>query len=227
MKFIKTTFNHPLIISEAAVVIDVCRAFTTAAFAFSNGAQRILLVRTVQEAFELRSRFPDALLLGEENGLPVKGFDLWNSPSLILDHDLKGVTLIQRTTAGTRGMVAYRDTPNLLAGTFANAGATISYLKSIHPKRITFLTTGVQTRATGEEDNACADYFIDQLSGRSRPISWYMDQVDRWQPEIISTQPDLLKTLHDDLELCKRVNCFNFVMKASKEDDLLVLRPFL
>ena len=40
------------------VVIDVIRAFSTAAFALGSGASRILLTGTVEEALELRGRFP-------------------------------------------------------------------------------------------------------------------------------------------------------------------------
>ena len=58
MKLFKTVLNDPLAESEAAVVIDVCRAFTTAAFAFFAGAEKIFLVRTVQEAFKLKDDVP-------------------------------------------------------------------------------------------------------------------------------------------------------------------------
>ncbi|HEV8722019.1 MAG TPA: ABC transporter substrate binding protein [Candidatus Binatia bacterium] len=57
-----------------AVVVDVPRAFTTAATAFAGEVEEILLVSTVEEAFDLRARYPDYLLIGEVDGLPVDGF---------------------------------------------------------------------------------------------------------------------------------------------------------
>ena len=42
-----------------AVIIDVFRAFTTAAFILSNGAETILPVGGVDEALELRRHHPD------------------------------------------------------------------------------------------------------------------------------------------------------------------------
>ncbi len=87
------------------VVIDVLRAFTTAAFAFDRGADEILLVSTVEEAFELQDRNSDCLLIGEVDGLPIKGFDLPNSPTAVAKMDLSSRRLIQRTTAGTQGIV--------------------------------------------------------------------------------------------------------------------------
>jgi 2-phosphosulfolactate phosphatase len=41
------------------VVIDVLRAFTTAAYAFAAGAADITLVGATEEAFALRERNPD------------------------------------------------------------------------------------------------------------------------------------------------------------------------
>ena len=38
----------------SAAIIDVFRAFTTAAVALANGASKIVMVRTVKEAVELR-----------------------------------------------------------------------------------------------------------------------------------------------------------------------------
>ncbi len=225
MKFFKTILQEPVAKTEAAVVIDVCRAFTTAAYAFSAGAQKIILVRTVQEAFQLKGDFADALLLGETNGLPIEGFDLWNSPSELRTRNLTGKTIIQRTTAGTQGMVAYGDTPMLLAGAFVNAGATIQYLHDNRPESVNFLMTGVHSDSSGLEDKACADYFIDSLNGNAADPSDYLSIVSSWRPEKISSQPEILLKLNDDLECCSKLDSFNFVMRASKHDKLLILQP--
>ena len=89
------------------VVIDVLRAFTTAAFAFERGAKKILPVSTVDEAFRMRERDPTCLLMGEINALPVPGFDLPNSPHIVGQAELEGCTIIHRSTAGTQGIVPH------------------------------------------------------------------------------------------------------------------------
>ena len=61
-------------VADVVVVVDVLRAFTTAAFAFDRGAEEIFLVSTVEEAFELKERRSDYLLIGEVDGSPVEGF---------------------------------------------------------------------------------------------------------------------------------------------------------
>ena len=64
----------------AAIIIDVFRAFTTAAIAFDHGASHITLVAEVEEALELRSRGIGDILMGEVDGRRPDGFDYGNSP---------------------------------------------------------------------------------------------------------------------------------------------------
>src|SRR5438128_2218040 len=91
-------------ITGVAVVIDVFRAFTTAAWAFHLGVDRIVLTDDLEEALALKARIPGALALKDREPLP--GFDLDNSPvHLRQRRDLAGRTLVQRTTAGTTGAV--------------------------------------------------------------------------------------------------------------------------
>jgi len=87
-------------------VIDVFRAFTTAAVALANGASRIVMVRTIEEALALRDAGIGQICMGEVRGRAPPGFDFGNSPFEISGVDFHGQTIIQRTSAGTQGIVA-------------------------------------------------------------------------------------------------------------------------
>lgn len=76
-------------------VIEVLRAFTAASYAFSVGAQKIIMVKTKEQAFFLKKEFSEAILLGEEEGNKIPEFDWGNSPWEISKKDLKGKILIQ------------------------------------------------------------------------------------------------------------------------------------
>ena len=71
-----------------AVVIDVMRAFTVTAWAFHLGAERIVLLRELDEALALKARTPGSLAF--QDGAPLPGFDLANSPVQIERLDLRG-----------------------------------------------------------------------------------------------------------------------------------------
>ena len=90
--------------ADAVVVIDVLRAFSTAAVAFDRGVVEIYPVLDVAEAFERRDREPGLVLMGETDCRPIPGFDLGNSPVDAAKFPFAGRRAVQRTTAGTRGL---------------------------------------------------------------------------------------------------------------------------
>lgn len=208
----------------AVVVIDVLRAFSTAAYAFAAGAERILLVGEVEEAFTLKQRFPGALIIGEVNGFSVPGFDFCNSPTQIVGRDLRGRTLIQRTTAGTQGIVRSQQAQPLLATAFCTAHATAEYLRRLSPTTITFVITGQRAEDGGEEDAACADYIEALLSGQNpapEPFIQRVRESSTARKFLALGSPDFPPS---DLDYCTAIDRFNFAMVATRTGDLWVLQ---
>jgi 2-phosphosulfolactate phosphatase len=112
-------------------VIDVFRAFTTAAVALANGASSLVMVRTVEEALALRDSGIGQFCMGEVRGRAPDGFDFGNSPFEISGVDFGGKTIIQRTSAGTQGIVAAGNRAvRLYAASLVTAEATVRALLS-------------------------------------------------------------------------------------------------
>ncbi len=61
-------------VPSVAVVVEVMRAFTVAAWAFSRGAEKIVLAGSPDESLELKAAHPDWAAL--KDGPPAPGFDL-------------------------------------------------------------------------------------------------------------------------------------------------------
>lgn len=146
------------------IVIDVIRAFSVAAYAFAGGARALWLVRTVEEAFALRARVPNALLAGEVGGRLIAGFDFDNSPARMAAADVGGRLIIQRTGAGTQGAVGAGAATHLLLAALVNARATATYARTLAMRDglpITLLPTESPIEEEGVrafEDEVCADY---------------------------------------------------------------------
>lgn len=147
------------------IVIDVLRAFTTAAFAFDAGAEAISVVSTVEEAFAMREGHPERLIMGEEDGLPVEGFDLDNSPAALIGRDLTDRRLIQRTSSGTQGVVRSRQATYLFATGLTCARATVQAVRALDPREVTMVITGSHAEGLRDEDLACADYLRALIRG--------------------------------------------------------------
>jgi 2-phosphosulfolactate phosphatase len=224
MQFNYATLETCAAATGAVVAIDVIRAFTTAAYAFAAGAHDIILADTVAEALILRRQIPGALVMGELDGLPVAGFDFSNSPSELAEVNLAGRRLIQRTSAGTQGLIRSRQADRLLGASFVCAGATARYLKKQAPDKLTFVITGVIYDRDGDEDLACADYLAALLSGESPDPAPYLQRVRQSTSGRMFADPTHPEFPPADLERCVEVDRFDFAMVVSRQEGLLVMQ---
>ena len=145
-----------------AVIIDVFRAFTCEPLMFHCGARRILLEGDPDACRALRLVDPTAVLVGEINEVPIEGFDLTNSPSLILARGralFEGRTVVHRTTSGVTGaLTALQRCDEVLLSSFIIARATAEYILRRTPPVVSIVAMGVRSQAKAPEDEACGDY---------------------------------------------------------------------
>jgi 2-phosphosulfolactate phosphatase len=236
--YISTHFEYLTLENCAAasgmvVVIDVLRAFSTAAYAFAAGAVEILLVSEVKQALELRRRFPHSLLMGEINGLPIPGFDFGNSPSELAGRDLSGLRLIQRTSAGTQGVVRSQEADILLAASLVCGRATANWIANRRSPVVSFVITGARPAGalpgwpatTGDEDLACAETIRAILEGAEADPKEAVRRVRQSPTGRVFSDPQRPEFPVDDLDLCTAVDRFDFAMQITRREGLLVLRP--
>jgi len=162
----------------AVVVIDVLRAFTTAAYALANGASKIYPVRGVEEAFTLRLRMPGSLIMGEMGGFKPAGFDFSNSPAEIKQKVLEDRILIQRTSAGTQGISRTMKANHSFVTSFVIARATAMIIRQLNPDLVSFIVTGKSLGRDGDEDLACGEYIETLIKGQHTDPNKYLDRVD-------------------------------------------------
>ncbi len=220
MKFNYTDLETCHTATGIVLIIDVLRAFSTAAYAFSRGTKEIRLVSGVEEALALKAQTPNSKAMGEVGGLPPEGFDFGNSPTRILEQDLTGITLVQRTGAGTQGAVRSKNADVMLATSFVVAQATMDFVLKLRPEEITFVITG---GAENAEDLACAEFLEKQFSGQAVDVDDLIHRVisSRDAFQHMDDHPQFPKS---DLELCTRINAFDFAMPITRKKGQLVMR---
>jgi 2-phosphosulfolactate phosphatase len=211
-----------------AVVVDVFRAFTCAPLLFSLGLDHSILVGTAEEALALKRENNDLILVGEVGGRPVEGFDLGNSPSQILQMGpsfFKGKTAVQRTSAGVQGVLAALDVADeVLLCSFALAKATARYVLSNSAKRVSIVAMGVQLKEKAPEDEWCARYVAHLLGAADYDHNEALKEIlvnETTQKFFDVTRPDFPP---EDPVLCLQRDIHEFVLKAEREGDLVVVR---
>jgi len=201
------------------VVIDVFRAFSTACYVFAAGADKIIPVEHVEEAFELKNILKDVVMLGERNERKVPGFDFGNSPTHIMNQDFGGKTIIMTTSSGTHGIANATLADEIITGSFVNAEAIIRYIRQKNPVELSLVCMGYEGRYPTQEDTFLAEYVRDRLLNKVTDFEM-MKQIlrtgdgarlldpanDEWSPA-------------SDFELCLDPDRFNFVLKIEKLQD--------
>lgn len=208
-------------VPAVAVVVDVMRAYTVAAWAFARGAEKIVLAGSLDEALALKARHPDWIAL--KDGPAAPGFDAVNSPGLLRSADLDGRTVVQKTTAGTVGALAVKDAPLVLCAGFVVAEATARLLRAHGSDSVTFVVTGEDGQA--DEDLACAQYIAGRAAGTATDAAAFLRRgaASRAATELTD---GVRQGVHaDDVELCLELDRFPFAMVATSEGSLMVLRP--
>ena len=206
------------------IVIDVFRAFTTAAVAFSKGAEKIVLVAEVDEALRLRDQGVGEVCMGEVDGIRPEGFDLGNSPFEMLDAEVAGKTLIQSTRAGTVGMSAAVNASKIYAGSFAIAQATVKAILRDAPELVTIVAMGLEARIHADEDEQCALYMRNLLQGRKSDHDAVRSLVLAGEESQKYADPSQPQYHPEDRDMALQFDTADFAIKVEREDGLLVAR---
>jgi len=157
--------------NDVYIVIDVIRSTTTLAVMFDQGAARVLVAGTVEQAREAAQKIPGSLLCGERNVQPLPGFDYGNSPVQFSHVDLSGRELILTTTNGTRAFYACPEGSTRLAGCFYNAGAVTAKALALaleHESNISLVCSG-ELNYFALDDAVCAGYLALELQRQQGP----------------------------------------------------------
>ena len=207
-----------------AIIVDVFRAFTTAAVAFSRGAEKIILVAEVDQALDLRSRGLGELCMGEVGGIRPQGFDFGNSPFELSNADVKGKTLIQSTRAGTVGVTAARNADRIYAGSLVIAGATVEAVLRLRPETVSIVAMGAEGKVRSDEDEQCALYMRNHLQGRKPDPDAVRKLILAGAESQKYADPALPHFHPQDREMALLIDSIPLAIKVLREDGLLIAR---
>ena len=209
---------------------------------FDQGAARVFVASTIEEAREAAQKIPGRLLCGERNVQPVPGFDYGNSPVQFSQVDLTGRELIMTTTNGTRAFYACPLDSTRLAGSFYNA-------EVVALKALTMANAqggNISLVCSGEldyfalDDAVCAGYLaleLQRLQGQVIPLD--LDEsalaaialYEAFEPPKVidycnSARAVILGGLPDDPPFCMRTSVSQsvpIVVERESETGLLVI----
>jgi 2-phosphosulfolactate phosphatase len=214
------TLDHVAGAQEArgiAVVIDVFRAFSVAAYAFDAGAARVLPVAGIEEAQALGRRHPGAVLAGERHARKLPGFDIGNSPTQLRALDMRGRVLVHTTHAGTQGLVNATGADEVLTGAFVNLSAVYRYLRARAPAQVSLVRMGHEARERCAEDDLYAECLRLLLLGEPAPLGEVRERLREAPAAVKFFDPACRDWApREDFDYCTDVDRFDFVLRARR-----------
>jgi 2-phosphosulfolactate phosphatase len=207
------------------VIIDVFRAFSTTCYAFNAGAEKIIPLGEIKQAYKMKENKPDYILVGERNEQKPPGFDFGNSPSQLLNGNLTGKTIVHTTSSGTQGIANAKNADEIITGSFVNAGAIVKYIQQKNPETVSLVCMGYACEYPTDEDTLCAEWIKNELEGKPNHFAEMVEIIRTgsgarfFEPEKQSWSPQA------DFELCLDLNRFGFVLKVEKDGGVNFLKP--
>lgn len=199
------------------VIIDVFRAFSTACYAFHRGAQQILPVGDINQAYRLKEQNPEFILVGERNEQKPEGFDFGNSPTHLLQTKLQGKTIVHTTSSGTQGIANAKQADEIITGSFVNAGAIVRYIQHIQPKTVSLVCMGYACEYPTDEDTLCAEFIKNELEEVPNNFEKMVETIRKGSGARFFDSEKQDWSPQTDFELCLDLNRFNFVLKVENE----------
>lgn len=208
-----------------AVIIDVFRAFSLECYLYEFGAKLVRPVGSVEEAWALKEKIPDAVLIGERHGIRLEGFDFGNSPSQVeaAKEMIAGRVVIHTTSAGTQGIVNAENATEILTASLVNADAVASYIRENAEKKglpVSIVAMGLSARAHAAEDDLCAEYIDALIHKKEIPPTFEQRRQDLklfdgkrfFDPSLQEHFPE------KDYHMCIRTGAFPFVLRIGKDE---------
>ena len=184
-----------------------------------QGSVRVIAAAGVDEAFHLKKKYINSVLVGERDEKKIEGFDFGNSPTEIIKADLHGKTVIHTTTAGTRGLVNAVNADMVFTGSFVNADAIVRYIKDLNPEHVSLVAMGYRATIAAEEDLICAELIESGLTNKPVNFEKRISDLKNTSGKRFFNPDNLDFSPPTDFFLCTMLNKFNFVLKAETRFD--------
>ena len=161
--------------------------------------------------------------------MPIPGYDLTNSPWLILQRGrglFAGRTVIHRTTSGVTGAItALRRCEEVLLASFATARATAERILARRPQLVSIVAMGIRSQAPAPEDEAAGDLIESLLGGRPYDHTAALTTIlghETAQKFLRADKPHLPA---EDVALCLQRDLFDFALRAVAKQGRIEATP--
>ena len=157
---------------KVVIVLDILFATTTMVTALAHGATDVLpVLDEVTARAQARELPADSFVLsGELYAETLPGF-AHPAPLSLLEHGVKGKTVIYSTTNGTVAMAQCAGAARVYCGALLNARALVKHVVAHHPRETVLIVCSGSGNNFNFEDFYGAGYFVECFAAHERDLS--------------------------------------------------------
>jgi 2-phosphosulfolactate phosphatase len=157
---------------KVVIVLDILFATTTMVTALAHGATAVLPVLDEAAARAMAQQLPaDSFVLsGELYAETLPGF-AHPAPLSLLEHGIKGRTVVYSTTNGTVAMADCAGAARVYCGALLNARALVEHVVAHHPRETVLIVCSGSGNNFNFEDFYGAGYFVECFAPHERDLS--------------------------------------------------------
>jgi 2-phosphosulfolactate phosphatase len=160
-------FDNYSVENKIVVIVDILRATTIITTMFHNGLEKLIPVKSLDEAQELKKK--GFLVAAERDGKKIDFADFDNSPFSFAKDKIQGKIIVYSTTNGTNTINLAKDSEKVIIASFLNLTAISNYLIN-QQKDVLILCSGWQGDYC-TEDALFAGALIEKLNNAKFEIN--------------------------------------------------------
>lgn len=204
------------------VVIDVFRAFSTAAYVLDRSPASYIFSKNTTTIVKIASQHEQPLLIGKPEIGANLIYHIPNSPTRSLQTEVTGKNVLHRTEAGAKGVLLAKDADIVLVTSFVNSGATARYIRKFPKAKVIIMPMGHEGNTPTLEDNLCGQYIVALINGKLFDIQQFLPELKQGSGKYFFGN-DQWQYPSTDFHLCLDINRFNFPICAYVKDDYAIL----
>ena len=160
--FRKEDLDGMRLAGKVVIVLDILFATSTIVTAFAHGATEVIPTLDEWGARAKAAELPEGSFIaaGELNAITLDGFAP-PTPLALLEHGLRGKTLVYSTTNGTVALQLSAGADHVYAGAMLNAEAVVAHVRKHHPDDTVLIVCSGSAGTVNLEDLVGAGYFVD------------------------------------------------------------------
>jgi 2-phosphosulfolactate phosphatase len=204
------------------VVIDVFRAFSTAAYVLDRYPAYYIFAKKSDTISRIAVQYSQPLLIGKAEIGANLNYHIPNSPTRSLQIEVTGKNIFHRTEAGAKGVLLAKDADIILVASFVNSSATARYIRKFPKAKVIIMPMGHEGNTPTLEDSLCGQYIVALINGRLLNIKDFFSELKQGSGKYFFGK-DQSQYPSSDFNLCLDVNRFNFPICAYVKDDYAIL----